>query len=149
MKEFFLLISFFIKDLVLFQIANKVHFYALYLDDLSKITDETLSKRKSQVPKAEGIVEAVKQDFNAWLETRKFAPTIKALKSKLKEIQLEEIDYQRKKQDNFNEGQAIQVSDRIIQKITKHFANHLKEEATSSESIALISKVFHLEETES
>ena len=90
-----------------------------------------------------------KQDFNAWLETRKFAPTIKALKSKLKEIQLEEIDYQRKKQDNFNEGEALMVSDRIIQKITKHFANHLKEEASSNESIALISKVFHLEKTQS
>ncbi len=130
-------------------VAELAQVELVHLDDLSRITDETLAKRKAQVPKAEAIVEDVKQDFNAWLETRKFAPTIKALKSKLKEIQLEEIDYQRRKQDNFNEGEALMVSDRIIQKITKHFANHLKEEASSSESIALISKVFQLEKSDS
>lgn len=131
------------------EVANLDHIELVHLDKLSKITDLTLTKRKAQIPQAQTIIEEVKQDFNAWLETRKFAPTIKALKSKLKEIQQQEIDYQRKKQSNFNEGQAQVVSDRIIQKITKHFANHLKEDAASSESIALISKVFQLEKRES
>ena len=81
-----------------------------------------------------------------WLENRKFAPAIKALKQKLEEIKTEEINYQRKKITSFNEGQAEVLSDRIIQKITKHFANHLKDNNTSSnQSIELISKVFQLE----
>ena len=117
----------------------------IHLDDLSEITDETLERRKSYVPNALSIIEEVEQEFTAWLETRKFAPTIKALKSKLKEIQHQEINYQRKKQQDFNEEQAQVLSDRIIQKITKHFANHLKEDNTSDDSIELISKVFHLE----
>lgn len=119
----------------------------IHLDDLSQITDETLERRKLEVPKAKVIIDNVKEDFTAWLETRKFAPTIKALKSKLEEIQSQEINYQRKKQHNFNEQQAKILSDRIIQKITKHFANHLKEDDASSSSIELISKVFQLEET--
>ena len=119
----------------------------IHLDHLSQITDETLGKRKQEVPKAYAIIKEVEAEFLTWLETRKFAPTIKALKSKLKEIQSQEINYQRKKQNDFNEKQAQILSDRIIQKITKHFANHLKEDSSSGESIELISKVFQLEKT--
>lgn len=120
----------------------------VHLDDLSQITDKTIEKRKAQLPKAELIITEVKAEFTAWLETRKYAPTIKALKKKLQEIQSEEIDYQRKKRQDFNEDQAAVLSDRIIQKITKHFANHLKEEDKfSNESIELISTIFQLETT--
>ena len=52
----------------------------IHLDDLSQITDEALEKRKEHIPVAESIIEEIKQEFYSWLETRKFAPTIKALK---------------------------------------------------------------------
>ncbi|MGB0975002.1 MAG: glutamyl-tRNA reductase [Flavobacteriaceae bacterium] len=117
----------------------------VHLDDLSKVTDDTLEKRKEHLPQAELIISEVKSDFLAWLETRKFAPTIKALKSKLQEIKSEEIDFQRRKSNDFNEAQAEVLSDRIIQKITKHFANHLKADDTATgESIEMIQKVFQL-----
>ncbi len=118
----------------------------VHLDDLSQITDETIERRNAQVPMAELIINEIKGEFMTWLETRKFAPAIKALKQKLEDIKLEEIDFQRKKSTNFNEEQAEVLSNRIIQKITKHFANHLKDDsASSSASIELISKVFQLE----
>ncbi|MDY7395208.1 glutamyl-tRNA reductase [Aureibaculum sp. 2210JD6-5] len=119
----------------------------IHLDDLSQITDDTLQKRKAQVPQAESIIIEFEKEFKTWLETRKFAPTIKALKSKLEAIKLEEIDYQRKKIVDFNEDQALLISNRIVQKITKQFANHLKDnDISSDESIKLISKVFQLNE---
>lgn len=119
----------------------------IHLDHLSQITDETIEKRKQYIPKAEQIIDEIKLDFNAWVETRKFAPTIKALKSKLQQIKSEEIDFQRRKANDFNESQAEVLSDRIIQKITKHFANHLKHSnGSADDSIALIAKVFQLEE---
>lgn len=118
----------------------------VHLDDLSHITDETIERRSTQVPMAESIIDDVENEFMTWLENRKFAPTIKALKQKLEEIKTEEIDYQRKKSSEFNEDFAVILTDRIIQKITKHFANHLKDNNTSSDqSIELISKVFQLE----
>ena len=117
----------------------------VHLDDLSKVTDDTLERRKEHLPQAELIISEVKADFLAWLETRKFAPTIKALKSKLQQIKSEEIDYQRRKNNQFDEDQAEVLSDRIIQKITKHFANHLKADDTSTnDSIEMIQKVFQL-----
>ncbi len=118
----------------------------VHLDQLSKITDNTLEQRKQYIPKAEEIIQEVKTDFINWLETRKFAPTIQALKQKLKSMKDAEIDFQRKKINGFDENQAEIISNRIIQKITTHFANHLKEHSdTSDESIQFIQKVFKLE----
>ncbi len=120
----------------------------IHLDDLSQITDETLEKRKQHIPLAESIIEEVKVDFNSWLETRKFAPTIKALKEKLNSFAASELETQRKKTVDFNEEQAQLISTNIIQKITNHFAHHLKdEEISTDESLELIKKVFQLETT--
>jgi glutamyl-tRNA reductase len=119
----------------------------VHMDQLSKIADNTLEQRKQYIPKAEEIIQEVKDEFINWLETRKFAPTIQALKKKLKSMKDAEIDFQRKKINGFDEAQAEIISNRIIQKITTHFANHLKEQTdNSNESIELIQKVFKLEE---
>ena len=120
----------------------------IHLDDLSQITDETLENRKQHIPLAETIIEEVKNEFNSWLETRKFAPTIKALKSKLQDFKNAELDTHRKKIADFNEEQAELISNKLIQKITNHFAHHLKDEAVSTnDSLELIQKVFQLEPT--
>jgi len=115
------------------------------LDQLSQITDETLEKRKSQIPAAEAIINEVESEFIDWTKQRKFAPTIHALKQKLNQIKESELTVQRKKSNNFNEEQAELISARIIQKITNHFASHLKEDDTLvEESIEWIEKVFQL-----
>ena len=118
----------------------------VHLDDLSRITDETQEKRKEHIPLAETIIEEVKKEFNDWLETRKFAPTIKALKNKLIDFKNAELELQRKKNADFNEEQAELISNNIIQKITNHFAHHLKDDNISTDdSLELIKKVFQLE----
>lgn len=118
----------------------------VHLDQLSQMTNETLKRREQFIPQAEEIIKEITAEFNSWLETRKFAPTIKALKKKLNHMRDAEIDFQRKKINGFNDQQAEIISDRIIQKITTQFANHLKDSSdTSTESIELIKKVFQLE----
>ncbi|HLV14500.1 MAG TPA: glutamyl-tRNA reductase [Xanthomarina sp.] len=124
------------------------HVTLIHLDDLSQITDETLEKRKEQIPLAQQIISEVETEFNGWLETRKFAPTIKALKLKLNDFKIAELDTQRKKLPDFNEEQAEIISNNIIQKITNHFAHHLRDDAsTIDENLELIKKVFQLEAT--
>jgi glutamyl-tRNA reductase len=119
----------------------------LHLDKLSEITDETLELRKKHIPKAEAIIDEVRAEFSSWLETRKFAPVLKALKKKLKTMKEEELDFQSKKSSDFNMEQLDALSDRIIHKITKQFANHLKaSDIDSDDSLQLIQKVFQLEE---
>lgn len=118
----------------------------VHLDDLSQMTDDTLERRKAFIPIAEQILEEVKLDFNNWLVTRKFAPTINALKHKLLDFKNAELETQRKKHTDFNEAQAELISNNIIQKITNHFACHLKnDDMSTDDSIELIKKVFQLE----
>lgn len=119
----------------------------LHLDQLSEMTDETLALRKKHIPKAEAIIAEVRAEFTSWLETRKFAPVLRALKKKLKTMKDEELDFQSKKLSGFNTEHVDVISDRIIHKITKQFANHLKtSDIDSEESLQLIQRVFQLEE---
>lgn len=118
----------------------------VHMDELSQMTDETLENRKKHIPAAEAIIETIKDEFIAWTKQRKFAPTIHALKAKLNTIKEGELNFQRKKLANFDEEQAELITARIIQKITNHFANHLKDDETMvDESIEWIEKIFQLE----
>lgn len=118
----------------------------VHLDQLSQMTDDTLAKRKEYVPQAMAIIDEVKHEFITWTQARKFAPTIHALKAKLEEIKETELKYHKKKIQNFDEDHANLITTRLIQKITTHFANHLKNETTEvDESIEWIEKVFQIE----
>jgi glutamyl-tRNA reductase len=126
-------------------VCQNEHVTLIHMDHLAEMTDETLEKRKLQIPAAERIIETYKEEFITWTKARKFAPTIHALKEKLNAIKLSEMDYQSKKIADFNEAQAEIISNRIIQKITTHFANHLKHDETMvDESIGWIEKVFQI-----
>ncbi|WP_299050983.1 glutamyl-tRNA reductase [uncultured Polaribacter sp.] len=113
------------------------------VDELSKITDETLAIRQQEVPLAEAIIETHKSEFNSWLNHRRFTPAITALKKSLETIKNDEINFQKKKIADFDEHQAELLTSRFIQKITTQFVKHLKDEETSvSQSLQVINKVF-------
>ena len=121
----------------------------VHLDDLAKITDDTLEKRKAFIPDAEAIILEITAEFNAWLNTLKFVPTIQAIKHKLTDFKNSEFNTQRKKLTDFNEDHAELITNNLIQKITNQFAHHLREDSNSSdESIELIKKIFQLETTD-
>ena len=131
------------KDLTELDNVNLIH-----LDDLSKITDKTLESREKEIPKAIKIIESVIREFEEWIENRKFAPTIRALKSKLTSFKKLELENLKKKKNDFNFEHAELISDNLIQKITNHFANHLiNENIAANKSEELIKKVFNLEKT--
>ena len=117
------------------------------VDELSKITDKTIEIRKQEIPIAEGIIEQYKNEFNDWISYRKFVPAVNALKESLQTIQSHEIDFHRKKINNFNEEHAEIITSHMIQKITTQFVKHLKDDETSvDQSIEVISKIFNLKE---
>ncbi len=62
------------------------HITLANVDDLSKINDETLLKRKAEVPKAMTIIETHKAEFEEWLSLRSHVPVLKAVKQKLHDM---------------------------------------------------------------
>ncbi|PKH51443.1 glutamyl-tRNA reductase [Tenacibaculum sp. Bg11-29] len=125
------------------EVANLANVTLINVDELSKITDETLAIRQQEIPTAELIIETHKTEFSEWLNHRKFTPAITALKESLKTIQQDEIAFHKKKIKDFDESQAEVITSRFIQKITTQFVKHLKAEETSvSNSIEVMAKVF-------
>lgn len=118
----------------------------VHLDELSKMTDRVLNKRKEQLPAAKRIIREVEEEFLTWAAHRQFAPMLKALKIKLQTIKEGEIDFQKKKLDGFNEAHADVLSDRLIHKITTQIANHLKgANGNASHAMEILKQVFELE----
>lgn len=125
------------------EVSNLNNVTLVNVDELSKITLETLAVREKEVPFAEAIIEEHKAEFNQWMNHRKFTPAINALKQSLVAIQKDEINFHKKKNRNFDEEQAEVITSRLIQKITTQFVKHLKDENTSiNQSIDVMSKVF-------
>ncbi|HKP31640.1 MAG TPA: glutamyl-tRNA reductase [Chitinophagaceae bacterium] len=62
------------------------HIEIVNVDHLSKMKDETLAKRLAEVPKAKEIIVEHIGDFMDWYDMRKHVPVLKAMKTKLKEI---------------------------------------------------------------
>lgn len=116
----------------------------LDLDYLSNVTDKNLNKRKEYIPKAEKIISETKKVFDDWVETRKYAPTVNALKTKLKEIQQNKINLIKKKTSTFNNDNAKEVSEHLIQKITNQVANHLRDSNDFEEELKSIKTIFQL-----
>jgi glutamyl-tRNA reductase len=56
------------------------------VDDLSKINDVTLQKRKGEVPRAKELMATYIVEFLEWLDMRRHVPLLKAVKNKLNEI---------------------------------------------------------------
>jgi glutamyl-tRNA reductase len=56
------------------------------VDELSKLNDETLLKRKAEIPKAKDIIAQNINDFMDWYQMRQNAPALKAVKTKLSSI---------------------------------------------------------------
>ena len=120
----------------------------LDLDHLSTITDINLDKRKKYIPNAEIVINEIKKDFEDWVETRKYAPTVNALKTKLKLIQDKKINVLKKKSQNFSEENVQEVGEHLIQKITNQIASHLRESKEFEEELESIRTIFQLDSNE-
>jgi glutamyl-tRNA reductase len=56
------------------------------VDDLAKLKDNTLQKRKAEVPKAKAIIEEHVAEFKEWYNMRRHVPVLQAVKSKLQQM---------------------------------------------------------------
>ena len=126
------------------------HVQVVDIDELSKMTDDTLERRKVYLPIAEAIYQEIMTDFINWVDHRKYASTLAALKQRLSQFKEEEINFQVKK--NKSAAKSCEAfddfGDRLVQKITKQFANFLREtDSDIEDSMKLIEAVFELEKT--
>jgi len=116
------------------ELNNRSNTQVIHLDELSKITDATFERRKKFIPQSEKILEIVKLDFTDWLTHRKYLPTLKAFREKIKSPSLNtelvsEID-----------------TEHMAQKLMGQIAAYLRSNPhKADEAINLIQDVFELD----
>lgn len=117
------------------------------VNGLAEVMNSGLEKRKTEIPKAEKIAAEEEADFKKWMQNRKFAPMLNAIKENLQEIKLREM--RRLKEDIHEDakGQLDLLTDRIILKITRQVALHLTSQDDNPEdSLRTIESIFRLSE---
>ena len=96
--------------------------YVFYhdLDSLNIIVEQNLTKRKSEIPKVEKIIEEELDNFVEWYNSLQAAPAIKDLRDFFEEIRNEEVEKNKNKFASEDQEKLDIVTKRIINKILHH-----------------------------
>ena len=96
-------------------------------------------QRQKEIPKAESIIKLMTKDFSDWEKKRKMAPKINRFKSVLKKMEEHEMHNIHKKH-RYIEVEDMELSDKIIQKITNRFAKYIIDNPLKADEV---SKLMH------
>ncbi|WPO82940.1 glutamyl-tRNA reductase [Chryseobacterium sp. JJR-5R] len=109
------------------------------VDELSKQIQETIQQREKEIPKAEKIIKEMTKEFLEWEKKRRLAPNIHHFKAVLKNMERNEMHnfYKKNRYINITD---MELSDKMIQKITNRFAKYIIDNPLKAEEI---SKLMH------
>ena len=109
------------------------------VDELSLHISETMVQRQKEIPKAEEIIKEMTKDFLDWEKKRKLAPNIHHFKAVLKNMERNEMHNIHRKH-KYVDVNDMQLSEKMIQKITNRFAKYIIDNPWKAEEI---SKLMH------
>lgn len=119
-------------------------FQVIDVDHLSDIAEESIRNRQSQIPLAESIIEEQIEDFYLWLESRRVAPTLQALREKMNAWKDKELKSLSKKFPDMPSEQADEFAAQILNRITGQFARQLKAGGDLNSDLRTIHHIFEL-----
>lgn len=96
--------------------------YVFYhdIDSLNIIVEQNLSKRKTEIPKVEKIIQEELDNFFDWYNSLEAAPTIKTLRDYFESVRAEEVERNINKFSEDDKEKLDIVTKRIINKILHH-----------------------------
>ncbi len=121
------------------------------MDDLKRVSHEALRKRKLAAQHAEAIVEAELVEYDRWSRTLDLAPTIVALRSRVRDVVAREIDKARPKLGaaGIQDTRALDaLCDSIVAQLLHAPVTELKnasETADAAKLVELVQRLFRLE----
>ena len=115
------------------ELNSRSNIKVIHLDELSQITDATFERRKKFIPQSEKILEIVKLDFTDWLTHRKYLPTLKAFREKIKSPSLNT--------ELVPEGDTEHMAQKLMGQIAAYLRTN---PSKADETINLLQDVFEL-----
>jgi len=125
--------------------------YLSNIDDLDRLLERNLQRRRLEIPKAEAIVEYEVNEFGRWLASRQAVPTIRLLKKRIQTIQEKQIERYGKQFSDADRAQLEQFAQSVGKQILHSPLALLKElstDGTPSERLAavdLLRRLFDLD----
>ncbi len=124
---------------------HQQNFTVIDVDHLSSIAEDSMQRRREQVPLAMAIIDEVIEEFYAWLETRRVAPTLQAVRLKMEDWKSRELSNLSKKFPELNAVQAEAFASQMLDRITGQFARQLKNGEDVNNDLRTIHHIFELE----
>lgn len=119
-------------------------FKVIDVDHLSEVVQDSVEQRQAQLPAAEEIVHHKIDEFYEWLESRRVAPTLQAMRGKMEDWKTKELKTIRKKFPDLAEEQADALASQILNRITGQFAQKLKTGGDLQSDLRTIHHIFEL-----
>jgi glutamyl-tRNA reductase len=128
--------------------------YLYDIDDLEKVVEANLERRRSEIPKVKAIIHKEQTDFMAWFRALEVLPTITSLRGRAEEIRLTELKKALRRLGPLSEQQMSIVealSRGVVNKLLHPPIVNLKERANGQGGhlyAKVIRELFALEDAE-
>jgi glutamyl-tRNA reductase len=74
------------------RVGDEPNVFLYNIDDLRQIVDDSLERRRAQVPKADGLIEGSVEEYWAWFSSLAVVPTIRDLRERSERVRQSELD---------------------------------------------------------
>ncbi len=130
-------------------LRNYPNITVLTIDDIAKIVDVGIEKRKLAALEASNIIESKVVEYQNWLKKRGLTPVIRALRENADEIRQEVLAYAEKQLENGDSpydvlrALSIKLTNRLIHSPTVNLCS--SEDKKQEEIAGLITYLYDLE----
>ena len=119
------------------------------IDDLDKIVNSTMQKRKKCVDSANLIINKMVADFDEWVASRSLRPAIKAITYNMAKVTKQELSGYNKVNSEDMQMAIQDFSKHLTQKYTRMFIKNLKEltaNGKNTEALDIVNDLFSISE---
>jgi glutamyl-tRNA reductase len=120
------------------------------MDALKSIVDQSISRRRSEVPAVERLVESEVEGFMRWMESLASGPVIRDLHSSFESVREAEVKRNSKRFQEQDREQLEVFTRNLLRKLLAGPAMEMKHyrvgDPAEMERLAVIRQVFHLGE---
>ena len=117
----------------------------LGVDEISKMNAETLNQRKAELDSVNKILDEEMDKFKDWMESRKHASAIQAIKQNFHDFQSKELKKAKKNPEDQQVQKELEISNKVINRITGHIFSNLKE--LNESELEAVYKLFQIDKS--
>jgi len=115
------------------------------MDQLNTIQDETLARRRKNIPKARTIINLHKNEFYDWVLMRELSPTIQSLRDKLHSFTAIELEQQKFRLNPEELDKAEKLASSVVNKIANQATEFIKLKYRQSDDVVkMVEEMFKL-----